>query len=91
MDPEVAIDRFLESPGLSEATRRAYRADLRDFGGWLRSRGLGLEDVDVRVLADYTAELGRGRRGLAPATIGRRLSVLLTSPRRHSRRNVPGG
>ena len=76
MYPEVAIDRFLESPGLSEATRRAYRADLRDFGGWLRSRGLGLEDVDVRVLADYTAELGRGRRGLAPATIGRRLSAV---------------
>ena len=76
MDTEVAIDRFLASPALSEATRRAYRADLRDFGGWLRSRGLGLEDVDVRVLADYTAELGRGRRGLAPATIGRRLSAV---------------
>jgi site-specific recombinase XerD len=76
VDPEVAIDRFLESPGLSEATRRAYRADLRDFGGWLRSRGLRLEQVDVRVLADYTADLGRGRRGLAPATIGRRLSAV---------------
>jgi site-specific recombinase XerD len=76
VETEVAIDRFLESPGLSEATRRAYRADLRDFGGWLRSQGLGLDEVDVRALADYTAELGRARRGLAPTTIGRRLSAV---------------
>jgi len=73
---EVAIDRFLASPGLSEATRRAYRADLRDFGTWLHARGLVLDDVDVRVLADYTSELGRARRGLAPATVGRRLSAV---------------
>jgi len=73
---ELAIDRFLASPGLSEATRRAYRADLRDFGTWLHARGLVLDDVDVRVLADYTSELGRARRGLAPATVGRRLSAV---------------
>ena len=73
---ELAIDRFLASPGLSEATRRAYRADLRDFGSWLHARGLDLDDVDVRVLADYTSELGRARRGLAPATVGRRLSAV---------------
>jgi integrase/recombinase XerC len=72
----VAIDRFLASPGLSEATRRAYRADLRDFAAWLGDRELGLADVDVRVLAEYTGELGRARRGLAPATIARRLSAV---------------
>jgi site-specific recombinase XerD len=76
VDAEVAIDRFLESPALSDATRRAYRADLRDFADWLDTHGLRVEDVDVRVLADYTAELGRARRGLAPATIGRRLSAV---------------
>jgi site-specific recombinase XerD len=76
VDAEGAIDRFLASPALSEATRRAYRADLRDFADWLAARRLGVEDVDVRVLADYTAELGRARRGLAPATIGRRLSAV---------------
>jgi len=74
VDTEVAIDRFLASPALSDATRRAYRADLRDFADWLARQGLALGDVDVRVLADYTAELGRARRGLAPTTIGRRLS-----------------
>jgi site-specific recombinase XerD len=76
VDTAVAIDGFLSSPGLGDATRRAYRTDLRDFAGWLRERGLGLEDVDVRTLAEYTADLGRARRGLAPATIARRLSAV---------------
>jgi site-specific recombinase XerD len=76
VDIAVAIDGFLSSPGLGDATRRAYRTDLRDFAGWLRERGLGLEDVDVRTLAEYTADLGRARRGLAPATIARRLSAV---------------
>ena len=76
MDTAVAVNRFLSSPALSEATRRAYAADLRDFSGWLRDQGLGLDDLDVRVLAAYTAELGRARRGLAPTTIARRLSAV---------------
>jgi site-specific recombinase XerD len=76
VDTAVAIDGFLSSPGLGDATRRAYRTDLRDFAGWLRERGVGLEDVDVRTLAEYTADLGRARRGLAPATIARRLSAV---------------
>ena len=76
MDTAVAIHRFLESPSLSDATRRAYRSDLRDFSAWLGDRGLDLDALDVRLLAEYTAELGRARRGLAPATISRRLSAV---------------
>ena len=76
MDTAVAVDRFLSSPALSVATRRAYAADLRDFSRWLGEQGLGLDDLDVRVLAAYTAELGRARRGLAPTTIARRLSAV---------------
>ena len=76
MDTRLAIHRFLESPSLSAATRRAYRSDLRDFSGWLCDRGLDLDALDVRLLAEYTAELGRARRGLAPATISRRLSAV---------------
>jgi site-specific recombinase XerD len=72
----VAIDRFLASPALADATRRAYAADLRDFAAWLRSQDLSLDDLDVRVLAAYTGELGRARRGLAPTTISRRLSAV---------------
>jgi site-specific recombinase XerD len=68
------IERFLGSPSLSDATRRAYRIDLEQFAGWLGSRGLALVDVDVRVFSDYAAELGRRRPKLAPSSIGRKLS-----------------
>jgi len=71
------IERFLESPALSAATRRAYRVDVTEFCGWLRRRGTPLNAVDVRVLAEYAAELGRARpRKLAPATIGRKLAAV---------------
>jgi site-specific recombinase XerD len=71
------IDRFLESPALSDATRRAYRVDVREFAAWLDKRGTSLQKVDVRALADYAAELGRARpRKLAPATIGRKLAAV---------------
>ena len=71
-----AIDRYLAAAGVSDATKRAYAADLRDFAGWYGRRDV--EDVDVRVLADYTAELGRARPGgkLAGTTIARRLAAV---------------
>jgi integrase/recombinase XerD len=74
VDVATAIDRFLASPGLAESTRRSYGFDLRDFARWLERRGLRLEQVDTRALADYTTELGRDRRRLAPTTIARRLA-----------------
>ena len=61
---------------MSDSTRRAYRADLEQFTAWLRTRGLGLDDVDVAVLSDYVAELGRQRPKLAPATIGKKLTAV---------------
>jgi len=76
VDTDAAIDRFLESGGLSNATRRAYGSDLSAFAVWLEDRRLELDDVDTRVLADYVAELGTGRRRLAPATISRRLAAI---------------
>jgi len=75
MQTATAIDRFLASPRLAESTRRSYSFDLRDFDEWLAKRDTGVEDVDVRVLADYVSELGRGSR-LAPATIARRISTV---------------
>jgi site-specific recombinase XerD len=74
MDTRKAIDRFLASPSLADATRRSYRFDLEPFVDWLEARKLGLDDVDVRVLADYVTELGRGRPRRAPATIARKVS-----------------
>ena len=74
MDTRRTIDRFLASPSLADATRRSYRFDLEPFADWLEARKLGLDDVDVRVLADYVTHLGRGRPRRAPATIARKVS-----------------
>jgi site-specific recombinase XerD len=76
-----AIDRFLDSPSLSESTRRAYRIDLEQFAAWLDRQGATHEDVDARLLAAYAAELGsskpgRSPRRLAPATIARKLAAV---------------
>ena len=68
--------RFLASPALSDSTRRAYGVDVRQFSAWLSSRGLELDEVDVRSFADYAAELGRRRPKLAPATIARKLAAI---------------
>ncbi|HEY4346880.1 MAG TPA: tyrosine-type recombinase/integrase [Gaiellaceae bacterium] len=76
MNLEPAIERFLASAGISDATRRGYASDLRDFAGWYGNAEL--ERIDARILADYTSDLGRARPGgkLAPATISRRLSSI---------------
>ena len=81
MDTDAAIDRFLESPGLSESTRRAYRFDVEEFGSWLEARGRDVDDVDVPLLAAYASELaasrpGRVPRKLAPATVARKLAAV---------------
>jgi site-specific recombinase XerD len=78
MDARAAADRFLASPALSEATRRAYSGDVGEFCEWLEDRGTDLDSVDVRVLADYVSWLGGARRGrkLAPATISRKLAAV---------------
>jgi site-specific recombinase XerD len=76
MDVAGAIDRYLLAGGLSDATCRAYRSDLREFARWYGPRPL--EEVGVRELVDYTAALGRSRPGgkLSPATIARRLAAV---------------
>jgi integrase/recombinase XerC len=81
MKTQAAIDRFLASPALSKATRRAYGVDLAEFGSWLRTQGAAVDDVDARLLAAYVAELGAARPGrtprrLAPATVARKLAAV---------------
>jgi site-specific recombinase XerD len=77
VDTGAAVERFLSSPKLSEATRRAYRVDVEEFVRWLARRGTTLDAVDVRALADYTTELGRARpRKLSAATVGRKLAAV---------------
>ncbi|HLX21148.1 MAG TPA: tyrosine-type recombinase/integrase [Gaiellaceae bacterium] len=81
MDARAAAARFLDSPGLSAGTRRTYRNTVDEFCAWLEHRGTNLEDVDVRVLVDYAADLGKARPGrrpgkLAPATIAQKLAAV---------------
>ena len=75
MDTRAAIDRFLASPSLSASTRRAYRADLRDFMREVRGRSLALmverldegvrngdlpKGTDVAQIADFFETVFRG-------------------------------
>jgi site-specific recombinase XerD len=76
VDTATAIDRFLASPALAESTRRAYASDLRGLEDWLAQGGIDADEIDVRVLVEYAAELGRARNGLAPATIARKLAAV---------------
>jgi site-specific recombinase XerD len=77
MTTDAAIERFLGAAGISDGTRRGYAADLREFARFFGPDS-PLEDVDVRVLADWVAELGRARpQGkLAAGTIGRKLAAV---------------
>ena len=71
---DAATERFLAAAGISDGTRRAYGADLHEFGRWFGPDS-PVEDIDVRVLVDWVAELGRAREHgrLAPSTISRKL------------------
>ena len=55
---KAEIERFLESPALSAATRRAYRGDVTEFCAWLDDRRCTLDEIDVRVLSEYAALVG---------------------------------
>ena len=81
METSAAIERFLSSPALSDATRRAYRGDLHEFSEWLRENRLTLQEVDARALARYAARVGGDRPGreprkLASTTVARKLAAV---------------
>jgi len=81
METRTAIERLLRSPALSEATRRAYRADVEEFASWLRARDTPLDGVDTRVLMEYASHLGAARPGrtprrLAPSSVARKLAAV---------------
>ena len=77
MNPAAAAAKFLDSPALGDATRRAYRFDVQEFCEWLGDDDL--ESVDVRTLVEYVGYLGTSRAGrgkLAPASISRKLAAV---------------
>jgi site-specific recombinase XerD len=81
VDIDRTIDRFLDSPSFSEATRRAYRIDLEEFARFLERQGARLEDADGRLLALHASELGSARGAersgrLSERTIARKLAAV---------------
>jgi site-specific recombinase XerD len=81
VETDAAIERFLASESLSEATRRAYRIDLEELADWLGRHGLDLESFDARAFAEYAAQLGAERPGrkprkLAETTLARKLAAV---------------
>jgi site-specific recombinase XerD len=59
---------------VAEKTRVAYLSDARHFAAWAAARHAEPVAVDVRTLRRYAA--GLAERGIAPATIARRLAAL---------------
>jgi site-specific recombinase XerD len=70
----AAFDDDLRRRAVAEKTREAYAGDARQFAGWAGAREAEPGEVDVRMLRRYVA--GLAERGIAPATIARRLAAL---------------
>jgi integrase/recombinase XerC/integrase/recombinase XerD len=70
----VAFDDDLRRRAVAEKTRTAYAGDAGHFAAWAQDRGAEPADIDVRTLRRYAA--GLAERGIAPATIARRLAAL---------------
>jgi len=69
-----AFDQDLRRRAVAEKTREAYGSDSRHFADWAAARGAEPAQIDVRALRRYAA--GLSERGIAPATIARRLAAL---------------
>jgi integrase/recombinase XerC/integrase/recombinase XerD len=70
----VGFDDDLRRRAVAEKTRTAYASDSGHFAAWAQERGADPADIDVRMLRRYAA--GLAERGIAPATIARRLAAL---------------
>src|ERR1700734_4028796 len=70
----AAFDDDLRRRAVAEKTRVAYAIDVNDFARWATAHGADPAGIDVRTLRRYAA--GLAERGMAPATIARRLAAL---------------
>jgi len=66
------FDRELRRRGAAEATRRAYRSDLRALGAWASGRRLQPSTLAYRDLRSYAAALSES--GAAKSTVARKLT-----------------
>lgn len=70
---DVEADQFASS-ARAEATRKAYRLDLRTFWGWCRSAGLEPFPADPNTIRRYVTHLGT--TGHKVATIERKVAAI---------------
>jgi site-specific recombinase XerD len=70
----AAFDRDLTRRAVAEKTRVAYASDCTQFAEWATAHDVEPARVDIRALRRYAA--GLSERGIAPATIARRLAAL---------------
>ncbi len=73
-DALALFDTDLRRRGAAEKTRRAYGVDLTQLASWCRGHGVTPEDVTLRELRRYIAELSSRRH--APTTTARKLASL---------------
>jgi integrase/recombinase XerD len=71
---ELFLDMLAAERGASANTLDAYRRDLCDFSADLARAGHGIARAQSDHLRDHLARLGK--RGLAPASLARRLSAI---------------
>jgi site-specific recombinase XerD len=69
-----AFEADLRRRAVAEKTRRAYAIDTLQLARWATERELEPASLDVRALRRYAASLTE--RGLAPATVARKLAAL---------------
>jgi site-specific recombinase XerD len=70
----IAFADDLRRRAVAEKTCTAYMSDGAQFAAWAGERNVDPAEVDVRTLRRYAA--GLAERGIAPATVARRLAAL---------------
>jgi len=75
-DTQIALflDMLAAERGARPNTLSAYRTDLDDFAGHARTSGCRLGDATTEDIRSYLSDLSR--RGLAPASVARKLSAV---------------
>jgi tyrosine recombinase XerC len=70
----LAFARDQDRRGVAAATRRAYRADLRELAAFASGRGTEPDELRYRDLRAFAAALSE--RGLAKSSVGRKLAAV---------------
>jgi integrase/recombinase XerC/integrase/recombinase XerD len=69
-----SFDRYLETQGMAEKTRRAYGVDLGQLAGWAAGHDLGPDGLGPRELRRFAGVLSE--RGAAKSTVARKLAAV---------------